>query len=69
MTQDAANVPEPHPSWGTQNWSEATVREMRDHLDRIGPPWGNSKLLAQAVIEGFWIAYEALERLEPEARS
>ena len=46
------------------DWSDATVEQMRDHLDAIGPPWGNQKLLASVVEEGFWIAYEALRRLE-----
>lgn len=50
-----------------EDWSEASVKEMRDRLDAIGPPWGNSELLAAFVIEGFWIAYEALERLEAES--
>lgn len=47
-----------------EDWSEATVEELRDHLDSIGPPWGNSQLLASRVVEGFWIAYEALDRIE-----
>lgn len=50
--------------WGREQWDTATVEGMRDYLDRIGPPWGNSKLLASRVIECFWIAYEALNRLE-----
>ena len=51
-------------AWGREEWESATVEEMRDHLDAIGPPWGNPKLGAMAVVEAFWIAYEALDRLE-----
>lgn len=54
------------PPWGREKWENATVEEMREYLDQIGPPWGNSKLLASWVIECFWIAYEALNRLEVE---
>lgn len=53
-------------AWDRDDWSEATVEEMREYLYAIGPPWGNSKLLASRVIAGFWIAFEALERLEAE---
>jgi len=47
------------------DWSEATLQEMEDRLDAIGPPWGNPKLREfPSVAEGFWIAYEALERIQ-----
>lgn len=61
-TRNAASV------WGREDWGEASVTEMRDYLDRIAPPWGMHKtLLAMKVVEAFWIAYEALERLEADA--
>jgi hypothetical protein len=61
-----ARQTEHHAASRRDDWSEATVQEMTDHLDAIGPPWGNSKLLASWVEEGFWIAYEALHRLEAD---
>ena len=55
------------PPWGRDEWENATVEEMRDYLDRIGPPWGNQDLLASWVVEAFWIAHEALDRLEAKS--
>lgn len=49
--------------WGRDDWHEATVEDMRERLDEIGPPWGNPRL-PKGLAEGYWIAYEALERLE-----
>lgn len=45
--------------------------DLRDRMDAVGPPWGNSKLLASVVEDGFDAAYEALargERLEAALR-